>query len=986
MQLFEELYRKLNDEQRSAVDHIEGPVLTVAGPGTGKTQILALRIANILLKTQISPFNILAITFTDSGAIAVKNRLKQVLGSRLAYQVNVHTFHSLCTRIISENPEIFSYKKDLSLLDTIGTYEVIREILTINDYQHLVSVNNRFYLVGDIVSCISTLKKEDVSPGKLREFAENLARDVKTKIDQGEKIKSAEYKDLQRSSKLMELSDVYEKYMIILHERDLYDYDDTILFVLKAFSEHPDLLLMYQERFQYFLVDEFQDTNNSQNELIMTLSSYFDSPNLFVVGDDDQSIYRFQGASVENILKFKSLFADLKEVVLRENYRSGQRVLDVAGAVVANNKERVVPDKQIVAAREFSSEVIVYEFDDSDQEGYFLANKIKDLIDAGVNPEEIAVLVRKNSDIFNFIEFFDQLNIPYFLHAGKKLMDEKVIQLIIDVFEFAVNPKDDHLLFKILSHDKFKFSDDDLFKIYHAVVHKPDKSILELNADDYLKLDLSESDRFVKTTKKLRSIATQLRVDTSVNAFRIALHETGILDSIIDAPDYLEQLVYINSLFTQIRKFHNSNPKLGIADLLEKFRLIKEHNINLPVELHSLGKVGVQIMTAHKSKGLEFKHVFVPICIDGNWSRSRSRGGLSIPFELVYEHENLQDPLEEERRLFYVALTRAKDFINISYAKSYKSKSAQSLPSEFIDEIPKKFIKFCCPTIEPRHLIESTLMPALGSGNLRWSNLFKSLVEEYIKSSFRLSPTSLNNFINCKKTFLYHDILRVPSPKSLNLFLGSAVHRVLELHYKSASTFNKSTIEDTIDSILQDETLSEADASLVKRSAIEILSGWISVNPNPPDVLFSEYNFGFKNIHVMNVPVTGKIDRIDLVDTGSNQVKLVDYKVSRPKSENQILGRTKDSNKNYLNQLLFYLVLCKNDPSFMYKPVITELIFLRPDGNSGKYVSRNFNFTDAEILDFEKFMQEIYNELTTLKFLDQLNDQCECEECLYANY
>ncbi len=339
---FDRELAKLNEAQKLAVSSIEGPVMVLAGPGTGKTQILALRIANILLNTQMDPYNILALTFTDNGAKAMKERLFRFIGNA-AYFVSIETFHGFANRIISEHPEVFADHKERKILDDLTRFRLLEGVFRKLPLEDLVFKNNKIGYLKDANALIQKLKQENIDPELFRELVELEAEKLQAALDSGElKEKALAYKkQKQFIARNRELALVYSEYERELSRQSLFDFNDIINVTIAAFKSHPFLLDIYAERYQYILADEFQDTNGAQSEILNLLASKSDFPNLFVVGDDDQAIYRFQGANVENLRKFLELYPSTTKINLVENYRSSSKLLAVSGNLIDYNFSRI---------------------------------------------------------------------------------------------------------------------------------------------------------------------------------------------------------------------------------------------------------------------------------------------------------------------------------------------------------------------------------------------------------------------------------------------------------------------------------------------------------------------------------------------------------------------------------------------------------------------------------------------------------------------
>ena len=333
---FQQAYKQLNPAQKQAVDTIDGPVMVVAGPGTGKTQVLTTRIANILLQTDTDPSAILALTFTDSAAKNMRQRLAKMIG-KTAYYVNINTFHSFCANVIRQHPEYFPIQRDSEPLTDLERYEIHESLLNQVKLEQLKPLNAPYFFVKDIVSAISNLKREGVSPEK---FEQIIADEQQAFDHPQEKLTKVESRRQEKNLiKWGELLALYCGYQEQLAERQRYDFDDMIALVVQAFQQEELLLLSYQEKLHYFLVDEHQDTNSSQNQVVDLLASYWgDKANIFTVGDPNQAIFRFQGASIENMLGFVDRYAQATVINLNTGYRCSQTIYNAAQTLIGHNQ------------------------------------------------------------------------------------------------------------------------------------------------------------------------------------------------------------------------------------------------------------------------------------------------------------------------------------------------------------------------------------------------------------------------------------------------------------------------------------------------------------------------------------------------------------------------------------------------------------------------------------------------------------------------
>src|ERR1700744_5509824 len=416
---FQEALAKLNPEQMAAVEQMDGPVLVIAGPGTGKTQILAARIGKILTETDASAHEILCLTYTHAGAVAMRKRLFDFIGPD-AYRVNIYTFHAFCNEIIQENLDYFG-KLNMESLSDLESAMLFRELVDEFPNDHLLKrFTGEIYLEApNLKSLFSDMKKENWDEAAIQKAVQEYLDDLpnrekyiykRANTKTGVKVGDLKQKDIdkvhEQMKKLLSAVSEFQNFSKKMTDRSRYDYDDMITWVLKAFKENEELLRRYQERYQYILVDEFQDTSGSQNELLKFILNYWDTPNVFVVGDDDQSIFKFQGANMKNILDFANDYVStLKTVVLKHNYRSNQSILDISKALINNNHERLTSqltlDKNLQAAHSrfnnLVAEPVINEYENPAKELVDVAEKIKQLLAEGTGPGEIAVIYRNHS-------------------------------------------------------------------------------------------------------------------------------------------------------------------------------------------------------------------------------------------------------------------------------------------------------------------------------------------------------------------------------------------------------------------------------------------------------------------------------------------------------------------------------------------------------------------------------------------------------------
>jgi len=489
---FAQAFEKLNAAQRQAVEHIEGPVLVIAGPGTGKTQILATRIGKILQETDTPAHSILCLTYTDTGRVEMRNRLFSLIGP-IAYRVHIHTFHSFCNEVIQDNLTYFG-KQNLEAISELEEIELFKELL---DNVAPDSLLKKFkgdvnYEIPKVKNLFSLIKKEAWDLSELNNKIDSYITRLPTKdgffykrnykqFKAGEPNQDRIKEETEYMNKLKEAVTLFSKYEEMMRKKERYTFDDMILWVLKAFKENNNILLNYQERCLYFLVDEFQDTSGSQKQLLEHLINYWDTPNVFVVGDDDQSIFSFQDANVKNIRDFANEYSNgLQKVVLTENYRSTQNILDAAKILIEHNKERIINDdsslnKNLVASNPFLKELKILpqiiEFPNPPNEAICVANKIEELIfNEKIKPSEIAVIYRNHRQVEDLVNYLDKKGIHYTMKRNVNLLELPFIHKILTLLEYIAAEIDvaysgDEMLFEILHFDFFKISPIDIARL-----------------------------------------------------------------------------------------------------------------------------------------------------------------------------------------------------------------------------------------------------------------------------------------------------------------------------------------------------------------------------------------------------------------------------------------------------------------------------------------------------------------------------------------
>ncbi|MEP7256187.1 MAG: ATP-dependent helicase, partial [Ferruginibacter sp.] len=454
-QKFAEEYQKLNEEQRRAVDTIEGPVMVIAGPGTGKTQILAARIGKILLETDALPENILCLTYTDAGTIAMRRRLQQFIGAD-AYKVNIYTFHAFCNDVIQDNLNLFE-KTSLDAVSELESIELFKQLIDAFPKNHPLKRyrGDVYFEINNLRHLFSSMKREGWTPGFINQKITDYINDLPNRDEYVAKRAVKEFKkgdvrtdkieeEKEKMEKLRAAVNEFDNFQSLMRKRNRYDFDDMINWVITVFEENKNILANYQEKFQYLLVDEYQDTSGTQNKLVQLLINYWDKPNVFVVGDDDQSIYRFQGANVENMLEFANRYTkDLETVVLTSNYRSTQPILDISKTLINRNDERLVKQieglsKELVSSRkeliQLKTHPVLNEYNSAKEEMVDITNRVYELLQQKTEPGRVAVIYKENKYGEELAKYFRLKDIPVYSKRSINILvhpfTNKIIQLL----------------------------------------------------------------------------------------------------------------------------------------------------------------------------------------------------------------------------------------------------------------------------------------------------------------------------------------------------------------------------------------------------------------------------------------------------------------------------------------------------------------------------------------------------------------------------
>lgn len=1069
---FNHLYKSLNPAQKQAVDTIEGPVVVIAGPGTGKTTVLTLRIANILKRTDVAPENILALTFTESGANAMRRKLTEIIGPS-AYKVNIHTFHGFAGRIIEKYPDYFPRIIGSAIITEAEKIKIIEQIIKSKKIKLLRPYGDNSYYVAPILREIQILKRENISPAKLKSSLSGLsvsrdrdgyfAEPTLAERDEGSAKRTypsrsrypnspAEEARLEKQrQKNIELAYVYNEYEKELAENKYYDFEDMLLELIRAMEADTSFKLMLQEEYQYILADEHQDANAAQNRILELLSDFHQSPNLFIVGDDKQAIYRFQGASLDNFLYFSEKYKDAIVIDLEHNYRSHQGILDASHSLISHNPTIPGRDrKKLVSLQVGAMPIATVECVDRNSELKHIAELVDKMIKSGANPDEIVILYRENEQAGAVSSMLDSHFISHKIESDYDILSEPDAVKIIALCEAINDPSNSEALAKALLLPELNCDPADVMDVFsetnrtgktlHQVI-KSKPRILPKHGEPVFNPLFKAYDKIVKWNRDAQTILFP-------DFLHGLIQDTRMIVSILLAENTMERLETVQSLYDYAVEAARSKKNFYLRDFIEYIGIIKNHGIKSKRDTTNRPN-GVRLMTAHRAKGLEFDHVFIIHAVDGVWGNRTSRNLFNIP---AIEHARNIGRIEDERRLFYVAMTRARRSVNITYFRSDGAR--ENIPSQFLSEIDPENIEFT--------KIESTLPPVmafspyypkageilgnigniiddenktgatfeiLGQSNdtdgvktldaiLKGFDNFRKptiLDKDFVKEKFLsqpLSVTHLNNYLECPWRYFFVNLIRIPQAPNKHQMYGTAVHSALRVFfdaYKEGKRVSKKSLVDMFKKYMQSQPMSVMERKEAIEKGEKALSGYFDeYNGKWNKNLITEYSirgvtFALNDLSSeLSLELTGKLDKVEFLENGA--IAVIDYKTGKPKSRNDIEGKTKNADGNYKRQLVFYKLLLNGqtgenqisirqsaNKSKIYKKNIPpkffmeygEIDFIEPN-DRGKYKKEQFEVTDIEVSELEKVIAEVAGEITSLSFIDKGCGDKDCEYCKFG--
>ena len=1005
---------KPNSKQQQAIDILNGQVMLLAGPGTGKTFTVIHRIEK-MLADGVEPSSILCLTFSDAAASEMRQRLIKKMGV-VASAVDIYTYHSFCNDLIKTYPDKFEMTSGVKLITDAEKISIMKECIDDANLEFFVpSRADRYFFTKNFISYVEKLKTQRVSKDEYmacidtnpmlmprykeleseiyeREQAGNTKN--KTRYNELEKIKT----NIEKAKELWTLFELYSTKMI---NKNLIDFSDMINLVLTSFEEDSQFLSEVSNKYKYFLVDEYQDTNDLQNQIIFNLLDGNDEKNIFVVGDDDQIIYGFQGAKSDNIENFLTKYPNTTVICLEENNRSTQTILDFSNLIVnqdenrlENNlyfKEKYNISKKLTAK---NPKIIVkdkkikrIQFGEILQEFNYIVDDIKTLIESDFAPKtdedkidysQIAIISKKRAELQTFAELLKSKNIPFQIDEGKSIFAIRSTILIY----FYIKAMNNYLtssdkLFGLLLSEPFKIDQQDYNKILEEKrLWKKDES------SDFITLmrnlngwkNPEKITKFLETFDYLQDYASSNNLR---NAVVEIINRTGLLTYFYKSgKNRSENLAGIRKIISEATDFQNSDSTKNLSDFVKYLDDCFENEIDINLDKDSVVQNAVQLMTYHGSKGREFEYVYLPNLISSNWEDFRMPGEYKLITEDVPDKDAAQAKKDSELlKLLFVGITRAKHTLTISFADSNNGKAQQITkylePTANYDFDSEQFE---CSADD----LTTEFYRSVSSDVFDNQKAFKNEIEERVKSVV-LSPSRLNDYLSCPRKFFYVKVLGIDVEEADwdGANFGTLIHSLIERAVKVA----KESAYPTLEEILEKFRLgmdgmkfsSEAKKEKYFKQGQKLLTNYYPYFSQIPISRITDIEFSFYGVDVDGDFITGKIDRIEKNSDGT--FELYDYKTGNYTSEKKIAPN--EEKQNYFNQLCFYKYAYEKLTGNKVSKV--GIIYVE---NHEKSVDKYL--TDDDMKYIETLIKDTYQNIKALKFNPIKEDkQGVCKNCVY---
>jgi len=928
----ENLLSDLNEQQRAAVTFGEGPLLVIAGVGTGKTTVITRRIAWLIAQKKAKPAQILALTFTERAAAEMEERV-DLLVPYGYIEARIGTFHSFCDRLLRENAVLLGLAPDYRILTEAEQVIFLKEHLFELPLDRFRPLGNPVKHLRAILTLLSRAKDEDITPQEYLTYTEGLATRLAEEpgnTEDGRLLK-------EKLAEQVELCKTYEVYQRQLAEHGFVDFGDLITLALKLLREHPLVLKRYQEQFHYILVDEFQDTNYAQFELLKLLAGH---RNLTVCGDDDQSIYKFRGAAISNILNFEQEYPEAKRIVLVENYRSTQEILDTSYRLIQSNnpdrlEERAGVIKRLHAVNGEGTPIRQHHFETLGEECDFVAEEITRRVkEEGRAYRDFAILVRSNAQADSFLHSLNLLHLPWHFSGSRGLYDREEIKTAISFLRVLTDPRDNLSFHYLASSPQYQVNAQDL-ALATSFAKRRNRSLFEVfriaeKSADFLSLSAEGRSAM---TKLLDDVTAMLPLSTKERTgevlYEYLTSRTGTIEKLSNSDKAVDALRAQNlaKLFSIIERFSQLCRYDRVPWFIDYLDALIEAGDNPPMGEADWDEDAVNVLTVHQAKGLEFPIVFLVGLVAGRFPSVHRRDPIPLPDELVKDLLTTSDfHLQEERRLFYVGMTRAKEDLYLTGAQDYGGKRPRK-PSLFVSEA------LDLPPAEIKVLKGSPLATITRHGKAKPSPA-TPIEEELVllprgKAVLELSHRKIDDYLTCPMKYRYIHVLKVPIRQHHAVIYGYAIHQAIKLYNMNHIGGRKTEVTDLKEIFRKtwhtEGFLTRHHEELRFQEGLKALE-YFHAHASEDGVIptYIERHFSFNE---SGIRIVGIFDRIDVVDGDGT---IIDYKTSTVTDEKQAIKRTKES-----RQLAIYALAYER--LFENIPVRLELRFLTPQVIVGGY-------------------------------------------------
>ncbi len=1095
---YQKAYSELNSNQKRAVDNIDGPLLVIAGPGTGKTQLLAVRVAHILKQTDTPAQNVLCLTFTENGADNMRDRLSRFIG-KTAYDVNIGTYHAFGGELIRRYPEVFAKERLDTPVDELGKNQLLRSIIDKLDYSNPLKQTRHH--IGDLISTISEVKRSLLSSDDLRAIAaENetfidrcshpiqaimsgiktmprkledavrlfeqilevleqnmplqptserfgslasiavlsLQESLQIATDSGKTNPLTTWKNkwLEKNvanefiiggklpnKRLSALADVFDSYKEELSHRGWYDFDDMILEAVSALENNDDLRYTLQEQYQYILLDEFQDTNAAQFRLVELLCDNpvnEGRPNIMAVGDDDQAIYAFQGAQYSNMVDFYNAFQNVEVVCLTDNYRSTQSILDTAQNISAQISERLTDkftsvNKHLtsmkngelsslpsatVERRSFLSDIAQYSW---------VAQNVAMLVSSGTPASQIAVLAPKHRYLEPLVPFLANLEVPVRYEKREDILASPIVNQLLQMSRLAIALAEDSeaqaapLWKEVLSYEFWRIPIKDLWQLSWHVsdIYYSDnktswsKALVESGQPQMA----AAAELFLEIAARAKSETCEKLIDYLIGNDVITVSQGKTIKSPLrefymgnkaqkSQPGlFYETLSNLTELRGKLREYQAAREaNIGLSDLLDFVQMYKDADQKMQsTSPYNQQSESVQLMTAFKSKGLEFSHVFLVNCQDTVWGEhaTNQTNKLTLPQNLApIRHAGANE--DERLRIFFVAMTRARVGLHMcSYDKTYTGKDTIRL--KYLDEREQEdgsVLALALPDSKQLVINTESHPPTIKEIELNWQSRhmsalantdLKSLLQQRL-DNYQLSPTHLTKFIDVEyagpESFFFDAILRFPQAPSISSQFGDIMHELMQwLQTELSSTSVLPSIEAVVAQVKRIISRYKIDNDHIEQEtsrAIRSINAFMQQRGhifNSDDR--AEVNFRNEGVFIGEAHMSGKIDRLE-INHATKEIVIVDYKTGHSE---RTWGSSSKMYK-YQMQLYGYKLLVENSHTFKdYRVVGARLEFIEPD-HDGRVSALDLEYKSDKNEEVIRLIDSVWHAAKELKFPD----------------